>query len=65
MAGSPGFTKRQKEMARREKQRLKAERRLQRKHDKAQGIVSPEDALDLEANMPEPGPAVDIVEDES
>lgn len=65
MAGSPGFTKRQKEMARREKQRMKAERRLQRKRDKALGITSPEDALDLETTMPEPGPAVDIVEDES
>jgi hypothetical protein len=64
MAGSPGFNKRQKEMARREKQRLKTERRLQRKRDKALGLSSPEETLDLDDTTPEPGPAVDNLEDE-
>lgn len=40
---SPGFTKRQREQARKEKQRDKAARKLARKRDKELGIVSPED----------------------
>jgi hypothetical protein len=40
---SPGFTKRQREQARKEKQRDKAARKLARKRDKELGIVSPDD----------------------
>ena len=42
MAGSPTFNKRQKELARRQKQLEKIERRRQRKIDKQNGIALPD-----------------------
>jgi len=47
MRSGTTFKKRQKEIARMEKQRDKVARRLQRKADKAAGIISPSDDDDL------------------
>ena len=42
MSSRPSFNKRQKEHARKEKQRMKAERKQQRKQEKDSGLVSSE-----------------------
>jgi hypothetical protein len=44
MSSRPSFSKRQKEQARREKQRLKAERKQQRKLEKGAGQTDMESA---------------------
>jgi hypothetical protein len=44
MSSRPSFTKRQKEQARREKQRLKAERKQQRKLERGAGLTEVESA---------------------
>ena len=54
MQRRPTFSKRQKEQARREKQRAKFERKQQRKAEKASGALAPMDAE----------PATDPVESE-
>ena len=57
MRSGTTFKKRQKEIARMEKQRDKAARRLQRKADKAAGIHSPEDEDEISMAAGESGPA--------
>jgi hypothetical protein len=49
------FQKRQKEMKRIEKQRMKAERRLQRKLEKSAGTETPEEieSAPVESDLPE------------
>jgi len=42
MSSRPSFNKRQKEHARKEKQRMKAERKQQRKQEKDSGVVGGE-----------------------
>jgi hypothetical protein len=50
MAGNPSFKKRDKERQRQEKQRLKAAKKVQRKQDKANGIV-PVDADETQTDQ--------------
>jgi hypothetical protein len=53
--GPQTFKKRQKEQARKEKQQEKIARRLQRRHDKNNGVENPDhsDTSDLLAPQPE------------
>jgi hypothetical protein len=57
MAGNPSFKKRDKERQRQEKQRLKAAKKVQRKQDKANGIV-PVESVDtpLDGEQTDPTP---------
>jgi hypothetical protein len=62
------FLKRQKERARQEKQRLKAEKRAQRKADKDQGDASVGEDPDIAGIVPGPQPAawevIDVLTEE-
>jgi hypothetical protein len=62
------FLKRQKERARQEKQRLKAEKRLQRKTDKDETDVTVGEDPDIAGIVPGPQPAawevVDVLTEE-
>jgi hypothetical protein len=53
MSSRPSFTKRQKEQARKEKQRLKAERKQQRKLEKVS--VQSDIAAEPQASVPREG----------
>ena len=59
--GRMTFHKRQKEMKRQEKQRMKAEKRAQRKIAKGLGLESPEQPL-AEGGLPEASAESDAVE---
>jgi len=54
--GRPSITKRQKERARQERQRIKAERRVQRKGEQKKSDVSPEEDPDIAGIVPGPQP---------
>jgi hypothetical protein len=55
MAGNPSFKKRDKERQRQEKQRLKAAKKVQRKQDKANGIV-PAESVDTDETQTDQTP---------
>jgi hypothetical protein len=56
MSSRPSFNKRQKEQARKEKQRLKAERKQQRKLEKGAG--QSDTTAELQASVPREGQGV-------
>lgn len=52
MPARPGFNKRMKEQARREKQRAKFEKKVQRKAEKSEGIPLGENVIPDELDFP-------------